>query len=102
MGLRADARRAGRYVARRHVISNAATDPERGGQNTRANVLAGDDRAATPRALRSTCTSPGGDSVSPHCRIVPIERVPLSVVVLTFNEEQNLAACLKSVAGWAA
>ncbi len=32
-----------------------------------------------------------------------IERsVPLSVVVLTFNEERNLSACLNSVAGWAA
>jgi glycosyltransferase involved in cell wall biosynthesis len=28
--------------------------------------------------------------------------VTLSVVVLTFNEERNLAACLESVAGWAA
>ncbi len=27
--------------------------------------------------------------------------VPLSVVVLTFNEERNLPACLASVAGWA-
>jgi glycosyltransferase involved in cell wall biosynthesis len=27
---------------------------------------------------------------------------PLSVVVLTFNEERNLASCLESVAGWAA
>lgn len=27
-------------------------------------------------------------------------RVPLSVVVLTFNEEQNLEACLASVASW--
>ncbi|MEQ1895759.1 MAG: glycosyltransferase family 2 protein [Vicinamibacterales bacterium] len=28
--------------------------------------------------------------------------VPVSVVVLTFNEERNLGACLESVAGWAA
>jgi glycosyltransferase involved in cell wall biosynthesis len=34
---------------------------------------------------------------------VSIERtVPISVIVLTFNEERNLAACLGSVAGWAA
>jgi glycosyltransferase involved in cell wall biosynthesis len=29
-------------------------------------------------------------------------RVPVSVVVLTCNEERNLAACLESVTGWAA
>jgi glycosyltransferase involved in cell wall biosynthesis len=29
-------------------------------------------------------------------------RVPVSVVVLTFNEERNLAACLDSVKSWAA
>ena len=28
--------------------------------------------------------------------------VPVTVVVLTFNEERNLTACLESVAGWAA
>jgi glycosyltransferase involved in cell wall biosynthesis len=28
-------------------------------------------------------------------------RTPISVVVLTFNEERNLPACLESVAGWA-
>jgi len=28
--------------------------------------------------------------------------VPISVVVLTFNEERNLPACLESLAGWAA
>ena len=28
-------------------------------------------------------------------------RVPLTVVVLTFNEERNLEACLESVAHWA-
>src|SRR5262245_54717392 len=28
--------------------------------------------------------------------------VPVTVVVLTFNEERNLAACLDSVVGWAA
>jgi cellulose synthase/poly-beta-1,6-N-acetylglucosamine synthase-like glycosyltransferase len=27
--------------------------------------------------------------------------VPLTVVVLTYNEERNLSACLESVAGWA-
>jgi len=30
-----------------------------------------------------------------------LERPPVTVVVLTFNEERNLAACLESVAGWA-
>jgi glycosyltransferase involved in cell wall biosynthesis len=29
------------------------------------------------------------------------EEAPLAVVVLTYNEERNLAACLESVAGWA-
>jgi glycosyltransferase involved in cell wall biosynthesis len=29
------------------------------------------------------------------------EEVPLTVVVLTYNEERNLPACLESVAGWA-
>jgi glycosyltransferase involved in cell wall biosynthesis len=29
------------------------------------------------------------------------EQAPLTVVVLTYNEERNLAACLESVAGWA-
>jgi glycosyltransferase involved in cell wall biosynthesis len=29
------------------------------------------------------------------------QRTPISVVVLTFNEERNLPACLTSVAGWA-
>jgi glycosyltransferase involved in cell wall biosynthesis len=32
----------------------------------------------------------------------PDAAVALSVIVLTFNEERNLAACLASVAGWAA
>jgi peroxiredoxin len=31
-----------------------------------------------------------------------LTRVPVSVVVLTFNEERNLAACLDSVKTWAA
>jgi glycosyltransferase involved in cell wall biosynthesis len=30
-----------------------------------------------------------------------IQLVPLTVVVLTYNEERNLTACLESVAGWA-
>jgi glycosyltransferase involved in cell wall biosynthesis len=29
------------------------------------------------------------------------DRLPVSVVVLTFNEERNLAGCLRSVVGWA-
>jgi glycosyltransferase involved in cell wall biosynthesis len=29
------------------------------------------------------------------------EEAPLTVVVLTYNEERNLSACLESVAGWA-
>src|SRR3954467_2735117 len=28
--------------------------------------------------------------------------VPVSVVVLTYNEERNLSACLETVVGWAA
>jgi glycosyltransferase involved in cell wall biosynthesis len=32
----------------------------------------------------------------------PASRVPVTVVVLTFNEERNLARCLESVSGWAA
>jgi glycosyltransferase involved in cell wall biosynthesis len=31
----------------------------------------------------------------------PANEVPLTVVVLTYNEERNLPACLESVAGWA-
>jgi glycosyltransferase involved in cell wall biosynthesis len=30
----------------------------------------------------------------------PVSRVGLAVVVLTFNEERNIEACLSSVAGW--
>lgn len=30
-----------------------------------------------------------------------VRRVPVSVIVLTFNEERNLAACLESVRDWA-
>lgn len=30
------------------------------------------------------------------------ERAPVTLLVLTFNEERNLPACLESVAGWAA
>lgn len=29
-------------------------------------------------------------------------RLPISVIILTYNEEANIAACLQSVAGWAA
>jgi glycosyltransferase involved in cell wall biosynthesis len=29
------------------------------------------------------------------------DRLPLSAIVLTFNEERNLGACLESLAGWA-
>jgi glycosyltransferase involved in cell wall biosynthesis len=35
-----------------------------------------------------------------HPTGTPTDRAPLSVIVLTFNEELNLAACLDSVAHW--
>ncbi len=31
----------------------------------------------------------------------PVPSLPISVVVLTFNEEANIAPCLESIAGWA-
>jgi glycosyltransferase involved in cell wall biosynthesis len=39
---------------------------------------------------------------APSDRLKPVVVAPVSVVVLTYNEERNLAACLESVAGWAA
>jgi glycosyltransferase involved in cell wall biosynthesis len=32
---------------------------------------------------------------------MPTDRAPVTLMVLTFNEERNLRACLESVAGWA-
>lgn len=29
-----------------------------------------------------------------------MNQIPISVIILTYNEEQNLSACLKSVTGW--
>ena len=29
-----------------------------------------------------------------------MEKLPISVIVLTFNEEKNIEDCLKSVSGW--
>lgn len=34
--------------------------------------------------------------------MTPADRAPVTLLVLTFNEERNLPACLESVAGWAA
>ncbi|MCS6319344.1 MAG: glycosyltransferase family 2 protein [Nitrospira sp.] len=32
---------------------------------------------------------------------VPAQRLPISVIVVTYNEEANIAACLETIVGWA-
>jgi glycosyltransferase involved in cell wall biosynthesis len=42
-----------------------------------------------------------GREVETRSAAPDVARAPVTVIVLTFNEERNLAACLESVAGWA-
>ena len=30
-----------------------------------------------------------------------VEQLPISVIVVTYNEEANIAACLDTIVGWA-
>ena len=40
-------------------------------------------------------------NVAAQCKRDSPESVPISVLVMTFNEEANIALCLQTVSGWA-
>lgn len=60
--------------------------------------------ADTIARLQTASVSQGGrpaDACGPRPPHAVTERAPVAVVILTYNEEQNLPTCLASVAGWA-